>query len=364
MTINHQDKSVRVLIVDDSSLMRRLIRSGLERSDGIRVVGEACDTVQARQMIKQLDPDVITLDVEMPGMNGLEFLEKIMSLRPMPVVMVSTLTVAGADATLTALRIGAVDAIQKPQGREQIAHFGAVLRDKVLMASKAQIVRPRTGAPPPVRPASGPVRRPRRHVDLIAIGASTGGVQAIETVIGHLPPTLPPIVITQHMPAQFTQRFSQRLNSILPLDVAEARDGEQLGRGQVRIAPGDRHLCIDSASSGYVTRLDDAGPISGHKPSVDILFNSVSSASGRGTLGVILTGMGRDGAAGMKAMRKAGAWCIGQSERSCVVYGMPKMAAQMNALDEVLDLTEIPGTICQLVGGTSLVQRPAREGAA
>ena len=351
----------RVVVVDDSALMRRLIRSGLEDSEDIQVVGTACDTVEARLMIKELDPDVVTLDVEMPGMNGIEFLEKIMSLRPMPVIMVSTLTVAGADATLTALRIGAVDAIQKPQGREEIPEFGQRLRDKVRLARTARIRR----AEPPTQGAAAPAPpspRAAKQIDLIAIGASTGGVQAIEAVLSGLPETSPPIVITQHMPAQFTGRFAMRLNAGLRLDVAEARSGIDLRRGQVLIAPGDAHLCVDNKAGRLVTRLDDAGPISGHRPSVDILFNSVSSAVGRRALGVILTGMGRDGAAGLKAMRRAGAYCLGQSEQSCVVYGMPRVAAQMDAIDEVLDLNAIPGTISQLVGGNFLHHRPAREG--
>lgn len=348
----------RVIVVDDSRLMRRLIVSGLESDPDICVVAEAADTVEARQLIRTLDPDVITLDVEMPGMNGIDFLRKIMELRPMPVVMVSTLTASGTDVTLSALQIGAVEAIAKPAGRDAVARFARELREKVRLAHGAK-VRPAVVAPqrplgpraplPSGSPASVDARARRRRVELISFGASTGGVNALTQVLEGLPASTPPIVITQHMPALFAERFAARLNALLAHDVALGTEGEPLRPGQIRIAPGEQHLAVVRDGTLLTTRLDSSGPISGHRPSVDVLFNSAATAAGGQSLGILLTGMGRDGAAGMSAMRKAGAYCIGQDEGSCVVYGMPRAAAELGALDEQLSLGQISQRLCEIL---------------
>lgn len=356
-------RPVRAVVVDDSGLMRRLIKAALEAETGIEAVGLAEDVSSARRMIRALNPDVVTLDVEMPGMNGLEFLEKIMELRPMPVVMVSSHTAEGTDASLAALQMGAVDVVEKPRGVDPNGPFGRTLREKVRLAARARVRARRPSRAPsaamgaaaiPTRsfaqPAPAVARAAGRAPSLLAIGASTGGVAALTELLAGLPAQMPPIVITQHMPAGYTARFAGRLHERLGFDVAEARDGEPLRRGSVRIAPGDRHLQVQAGPNGFATRLGDATPVSGHCPSVDVLFGSVANAAGAGAAGVILTGMGRDGAAGLRAMRAAGARCLGQSERSCVVYGMPRAARQLGAVHEELDLDRIPQRLRELVG--------------
>ncbi|MFT4792507.1 MAG: two-component system chemotaxis response regulator CheB [Paracoccaceae bacterium] len=345
-------RTVSVVVVDDSRLMRMMVRDALERDGDIKVTGLACNTAEARSLIKQCNPDVVTLDVEMPGMNGLEFLDKIMTLRPMPVIMVSSLTAQGADATLSALEIGAVDVAQKPVGRAQADSFGAILRDKVRMAANAT-ARRRSGDVRPSAPrrqaslpahaaaAAGPWRR-----QLIAIGASTGGVAALSRLLAGIPSDSPPIVITQHMPANYTARFASRLGEQLGRDVCEARDGEAIGPGSIRIAPGDLHLEVSRAGRQVLCSLSDGPAVSGHRPSVDMLFHSVAKAFGASAVGAILTGMGRDGAIGMREMRRAGAHCLGQGPESCVVYGMPKAAMEIGALDETRELDALPSRIC------------------
>lgn len=347
--------TVSVVVVDDSLLMRMMVRDALEKDGDIRVTGLARDTAEARRLIKECNPDVVTLDVEMPGMNGLEFLDKIMTLRPMPVIMVSSLTAQGADATLSALEIGAVDVAQKPVGRAQADSFGAILREKVRMAAKATARRrggdalpaaqmhhaaPTARAQPPAN-AGGPWRR-----QLIAIGASTGGVAALSRLLAGIPLDSPPIVITQHMPANYTARFASRMGDQLGRDVCEARDGETIGPGSIRIAPGDRHLEVSRTGAQVRCTLSDGPAVSGHRPSVDVLFHSVAKAFGASAVGAILTGMGRDGAIGMREMRRAGAHCLGQGPESCVVYGMPKAAMEIGALDETLELDALPSRIC------------------
>lgn len=344
--------TISVVAVDDSLLMRMMVRDALEKDGDIRVTGLARDTAEARRLIKECNPDVVTLDVEMPGMNGLEFLDKIMTLRPMPVIMVSSLTAQGADATLTALEIGAVDVAQKPVGRAEADRFGAILRDKVRMAAKATARRRAGVAPPPTKMlrsavapstagAAGPWRR-----QLIAIGASTGGVAALSRLLAGIPQDSPPIVITQHMPANYTARFATRMGEQLGRDVCEARDGETIGPGAIRIAPGDRHLEVSRVGGHVRCTLNDGPPVSGHCPSVDVLFHSVAKAFGAAAVGAILTGMGRDGAIGMREMHRAGAHCLGQGPESCVVYGMPKAAFEIGALDETRELDALPSRIC------------------
>lgn len=318
---------VRVLIVDDSPTMRQLIAASLRRDPEIEVVGSAGDPLEARQAIKSLDPDVVTLDVEMPNMNGLEFLEKIMRLRPTPVVMVSTLTQRGAAATLQALELGAVDCVGKPAAG---AGGFTDLADKVKAAAKAR-VRNRAAPVGAAAPRAPAAYRGSRAV--LAIGSSTGGVEALITLLSAFPENCPATVVTQHMPPNFTRSFAERLDRLCRPKVEEAQDGAPLSPGRIYLAPGgERHLTV----AGHVTltcRLVADGPVSGHRPSVDVLFRSVAASVGSRAVGVILTGMGRDGADGLLAMRRAGARTFGQDEASCVVYGMPRAAFEAGAVE-------------------------------
>jgi two-component system chemotaxis response regulator CheB len=334
--------TIRVLIVDDSPLIREMLSAILSADPEIRVVGTAADPYEARERIRDLAPDVITLDVEMPNMNGIAFLERLMRLKPTPVVMVSTLTKKGADVTLLALELGAVDFVAKPTdaapgAMERIANE---LRQKVRTAAQS---RPAPRSATPAQTAPSPARvagvDPRA---IVAIGASTGGVEAIREVLRALPGGLPPIVVTQHMPAGFTQRFAQRLDEATPHRVMEAADGHRLVPGDVVIAPGNRHLRVKAVPGGYACVLSDEDCVSGHRPSVDVLFSSVAAAAGRHAVGVILTGMGRDGARGLLEMRKAGAHTIGQNEASALVYGMPRVAREVGAVETEAALGAIP----------------------
>lgn len=332
----------RVLVVDDSPTMRGLIKAVLRSDPGIEVIGEAGDAMEARTAIKQLNPDVITLDVEMPNMNGLEFLEKIMQLRPMPVIMVSTLTHRGAQATLAALEIGAFDCVGKPLPGDP-APFG-VLAETVKAAARSQRHKQFAGTPSapaaPVAPAPAAADYvPARKI--IGIGASTGGVEALITVLKQFPANCPPTVITQHMPPAFTKSFAERLNRLCPPQVKEAEDGDRLEIGRVYLAPGgDRHLEVANALAP-VCRLVEGPNVNGHCPSVDVLFNSLAKLAGNKAVGVILTGMGQDGAQGLLNMRQAGAITIGQNEKTCVVYGMPRVAHELGAVSVQLPLNTI-----------------------
>ncbi|WP_292038914.1 MULTISPECIES: chemotaxis response regulator protein-glutamate methylesterase [unclassified Brevundimonas] len=323
---------VKVLVVDDSATMRSLIAAVLRRDPGIEVVGTAEDPLDARAKIKQLNPDVITLDVEMPNMNGLEFLEKIMRLRPMPVVMVSTLTQAGTDVTLAALEIGAVDAVAKPAVGVPAAEAFADLAEKVKSAARAR-VRPLEQRQ--VQGHEGSYHADPHHI--LAIGSSTGGVEALLTILQGFPADCPATVITQHMPATFTRSFAARLDKMTPAHVSEAVDGAILKPGHIYLAPGGAyHLTV----TGGRCRLVASDPVNGHRPSVDVLFESVAR-SGRPMTGAILTGMGKDGARGLLAMREAGAQTFGQDEASCVVYGMPKAAYELGAVQRQMPLARL-----------------------
>jgi two-component system chemotaxis response regulator CheB len=333
---------IRVLVVDDSATMRGLITAALNRDPEIEVVGAAGDPFEARGMIKTLNPDVVTLDIEMPNMNGIEFLEKIMRLRPMPVVMVSSLTQAGAEMTLRALELGAVDCVAKPTIATNTADTLNEVAAKVKAAARASI-RTKTDDKPQVRRKgympSG---------DVVAIGSSTGGVEALLSILSLYPETCPPTVITQHMPATFTASFAARLDRASGAKVQEAVDGALLEPGKVYVAPGGAtHLEI-VRSAGLRCRLTQGDPVSGHRPSVDVLFNSVAQAVGEKAVGVILTGMGRDGAQGLLAMRKAGARTVGQDEQSCVVYGMPRTAFELGAVEKQVSLSSMGQTILDL----------------
>ena len=327
---------IRVLIVDDSATMRGLIGAVLRGDPEIEVVGTAGDPLEARAKIKELEPDVLTLDIEMPNMNGLEFLEKIMRLRPMPVIMVSTLTQRGADATLEALELGAFDCVGKPGAGADVATAFGELVDKVKAAAKAK-----------VRPAGLTVRKvasERRFVPngrIVAIGSSTGGVEALLTVLSRFPANCPPTVITQHMPAAFTKSFAERLNRASAAEVHEAWDGAPLTPGKVYVAPGGAtHLEVAGAGAPRCI-LREGDPVNGHRPSVDMLFHSVARVAGSKSVGVILTGMGRDGAQGLKAIRDDGGRTLGQDEQSCVVYGMPKAAMDIGAVERQSSLDRI-----------------------
>ena len=334
--------TVRVLIVDDSRTMRGLIAACLREDRAIEVVGEAADPLEARQAIKSLNPDVMTLDVEMPKMNGLDFLEKVMRLRPMPVLMVSTLTERGADATIEALQMGAFDCVAKPSMTNPDTF--ATLAAKVKLAASARM-RPhhslRRGADTN-RAAFAPGRA------IVAIGSSTGGVEALTAILASFPANCPPTVITQHMPALFTKTFATRLDRTCAPEIREAADGAPLTPGRVYVAPGGaRHLEI-AGSHPLECRLRAADAVNGHRPSVDVLFHSVAAKAGANAVGVILTGMGADGAQGLIAMRRAGARTLGQDAASSVVYGMPRVAFELGAVEQQLPLHLLADRILEI----------------
>lgn len=339
--------SVKVLVVDDSATMRSLISAVLRRDPEIAVVGQAGDPLEAREAIKQLNPDVVTLDVEMPNMNGLAFLEKIMRLRPMPVVMVSTLTQVGADVSLAALELGAIDCVGKPTAGLPADQAFAGLAAKVKAAARARV---RSGADrAPSHAASADFKPDGR---IVAIGSSTGGVEALLSVLSAFPANCPPTVITQHMPGTFTRSFAERLNRVCAARVEEASEGAQLKAGQIYLAPGgESHLQV-AGSSQLRCRLVAEPPVNGHRPSVDVLFDSVARTAGKGAVGVILTGMGRDGAQGLLSMRAAGAATIGQNEQTSVVYGMPKVAFEVGAVERQLPLERIGAEIINRCNAT------------
>jgi two-component system, chemotaxis family, protein-glutamate methylesterase/glutaminase len=349
---------VRVLIVDDSALVRQILGELLSVDPDIEVVGTASDAYMAREKIKQLNPDVLTLDVEMPKMDGVTFLRNLMRLHPMPVVMVSSLTEQGAEITLDALSVGAVDFVSKPKIdlAATLAEHGEELRFKIKAAARAR-VRPYTGraavpeAPQPRHSAdavlgkSPPPPRLRTTDRIIAIGASTGGTEAIKDVLVRCPADTPGIVIAQHIPKAFSTPFARRMDSCSPMTVYEAQDGQQILPGHVYIAPGDRHLLVVRSGARYVCRLDDGLPVNRHKPSVDVLFRSVAQQVGANAIGVILTGMGKDGALGLKEMREAGSPTLAQDEATSVVWGMPGEAVAIGAAANVLPLQDIAGRL-------------------
>jgi len=326
---------VRTLIVDDSQVMRTVLTRLLSSDPDIEVVGAAPEPFAAREMIKALNPDVLTLDVEMPGMDGLSFLERIMRLRPMPVVMCSTMTERGAEVTIEALRLGAVDYFTKPRGADDLAREGASLCAKVKAAARSAVqAGPIRTAPPP---------RPTGVMSdvVIAVGASTGGVEALFALLRHLPRNTPPVLVVQHMPQSFTRSFASRLNAECEMNVVEATDGDRIVPGTVYIAPGGaKHMELVGGHRGTI-RLFEGEPVNGHRPSADVLFHSIVPFARR-AIGVILTGMGNDGAAGLLAMREAGARTLGQNEASCVVYGMPRVAKQMGAVTAEIALCDMP----------------------
>jgi two-component system chemotaxis response regulator CheB len=342
-------KPVRTLIVDDSASMRATLKRMLSADPAIEVVGAANDPFAARDMIKTLNPDVLTLDVEMPGMDGLSFLERIMRLRPMPVVMCSTLTARGAEVTIEALRLGAVDYVTKPSGTpEDIERDAELLCQKVKDAARSVA---RSG---PQRVAEQPALAGGAGGKLIAIGSSTGGVEALFSLLPALPADCPPVLIVQHMPASFTRSFADRLNGDCRVHVTEAVHGMQVQPGTVYIAPGgDTHMELSGGVAGRIM-LRPGDPVTGHRPSVDVLFRSVAPL-GAAAVGAILTGMGSDGAEGLLAMRRAGARTLGQSRDTCVVWGMPRAAKELGAVEKEVGLSGMPEAILKACRETSKV---------
>jgi len=339
----------RVIVVDDSALVRGLLAEIIDRQPDMCCIGAAADPLVAREMIRNLNPDVITLDVEMPRMDGIDFLSRLMRLRPMPVVMVSTLTERGADVTLKALELGAVDFVAKPKigVADGLRQLGADITEKIRTAARARVHRlapaPANGNPDaaPAKPTTMASLGRLSTEKLIFIGASTGGTEATREVLVNLPADCPAVMITQHMPPGFTKSYAARLNGLCRIRVAEAVDGERVLPGHAYIAPGGFHLSVERSGANYIARVVDGEPVNRHKPSVEVLFESAARVVGRNALGVMLTGMGADGAKAMKTMRDAGSWNVVQDEASCVVFGMPREAIAHGAAHEVLPLTQI-----------------------
>ena len=329
---------IRVLVIDDSAVMRKLLTEFINSQPDLEVVGAAPDAPTAREMIKTVNPDVLTLDVAMPKMDGLEFLERLMRLRPMPVVMVSSYTEAGSDTTLKALELGAVEFIGKPRVEpgHSLDDYAQELAEKIRAAKGARLRKPPAAAQPvPSVPRGVATNK------IIFVGASTGGTEALKHFLLGMPADCPPILVVQHMPETFTASFAKRLDSLCAPRVIESKGNEKVEAGTVYIAPGHSHLQVRKTASGLVTELLQTPPVNRHRPAVDVLFHSAAQLVGRNALGVILTGMGKDGAQGLLSMHQAGARTYGQDEASCVVYGMPREAAQIGAVDEVVSLDEM-----------------------
>ncbi|WP_321784255.1 chemotaxis response regulator protein-glutamate methylesterase [Burkholderia pyrrocinia] len=341
-------QKIKVLCVDDSALIRSLMTEIINSQPDMTVCATAPDPLVARELIKQHNPDVLTLDVEMPRMDGLDFLEKLMRLRPMPVVMVSSLTERGSEITLRALELGAVDFVTKPRVgiRDGMLDYAEKLADKIRAASRARVRQ----APQPQavaraadsQPAAPMLNNPLVSTEkLIIIGASTGGTEAIREVLTPLPPDAPAVLIAQHMPPGFTKSFAQRLNGLCRIAVKEAEHGERVLPGHAYIAPGHAHLLLARSGANYIAQLSDEPPVNRHRPSVDVLFRSAATHAGKNAIGVILTGMGRDGAAGLLEMKRAGAHTFAQDEASCIVFGMPREAIALGGADEIAPLADM-----------------------
>jgi two-component system chemotaxis response regulator CheB len=360
-------KRIKVLIVDDSALVRRMLTEMLSSDASITVLGAAHDAYDAREKIKALNPDVLTLDVEMPRMDGVTFLRNLMRLRPMPVIMVSSLTEKGAEVTLDALSIGAVDYLPKPKIdlAATLADYKEELIAKVKAAASARLRATTTtsASADAVLAKRDPLRQLRTTERIIAIGASTGGTEAIKEVLIRLPPDTPGIVITQHIPKLFSGAFARRMDACCQVSVCEAEDGQQILRGHAYVAPGDMHLLLVRDGARYVCRLDDGPPVNRHKPSVDVLFRSVAQQAGRNAIGVILTGMGKDGALGLKEMRDAGARTVAQDEATSIVWGMPGEAVAVGGAADVLPLGDIWSRVLQLADEMDITRSAVTGGA-
>ena len=359
-------RKIRVMIVDDSALVRQVLSTIVNAQADMEVVATAAHPVMARDTLREVEADVMTLDVEMPLMDGIEFLRRLMAARPMPVVMVSTLTERGSEMTLQALELGAVDFICKPRlGVAQgLQGYAEDICAKLRAAATARMPRRPasaaragaaggagtagtgigTGVAPPA--SFGPARE-----RLIVIGSSTGGTEAVKELLLRMPPDAPPILVAQHMPENFTRSFAQRLDTVTHFHVREAEDGQLARPGDVFIAPGHSHLLVQWRGGAWVTRLSQADPVNRHRPSVDVLFHAAAHAAGERAIGVILTGMGKDGAAGMRALHDAGALTLAQDEQSCVVFGMPREAIAAGGVDEVAPLSAIARRLCERAQG-------------
>ena len=340
---------IKVLIVDDSAVVRKIFSEELSKFPDIEIVGTAPDPYVARDKIVALKPDVVTLDIEMPRMDGITFLRKLMKYYPIPVIIVSSLTPKGGKLTLEALDIGAVEVIAKPGAAYTVGDMSAQLAEKIRAASRARIVKqkedgPGNGGPPePVRALAQTTNQ------VIAIGASTGGTEALKAVLTRMPVNSPGIVVVQHMPANFTTAFAERLNGLCPMTVREARNNDSVTQGTVLIAPGNFHMLLRRSGARYYVEVKDGPMVHHQRPAVDVLFKSAAQVAGANSIGVILTGMGADGAAGMLDMKKAGARTIAQDENSCVVFGMPKEAIKLGGADRVLPLDQIAAELVRMM---------------
>ncbi len=332
-------KPIKVLIVDDSALIRNLLSEIVKSDPQLILIGAAPDAYVAKDLVNQYSPDVITLDVEMPKVDGLTFLDRLMKARPTPVIMISSLTEAGAEVTFRALELGAVDFIAKPKLdiKQGIEAYQEEIIQKIKSAAQANVKRPRTVAPPPSKPQQYLITSEK----ILAIGASTGGTEAIKDLLLQLPADCPAIIITQHMPAGFTKTFAARLDRLCAMKVSEAVDQERILPGHAYLAPGEKHLTIKRSGADYKIVLDDRPRVSGHKPSVDVMFSSVAEIAGPNAVAVILTGMGRDGAIGIQAVAGQGGYCIAQDEESCVIFGMPKEAIKTGVVHQILPLEQM-----------------------
>lgn len=336
---------IRVLIVDDSAIMRKLLTEALSAEQDLEIVGTAPDPYIARDKILALEPDVLTLDIEMPRMDGLTFLKKLMRYHPMPVIVVSSLGQSSCSTAISALREGAIDVLAKPGGPYSVGELRATLAAKIRAAARAR-VRPRgltepEGTPDADRAAAEPFDPAR----VVAMGASTGGTEAIERVLMHLPAHCPAIVVAQHIPSGFSLAFAQRLDRICRMEVKEAADGDRAGPGRALVAPGNFHLLLRKAGDGYRVEVKTGPAVCYQRPSVDVLFSSVAECAGAQAVGVLLTGMGSDGARGLLKMKQAGAATIAQDEATCVVFGMPREAIALGAADRVVPLGKVPSAI-------------------
>lgn len=355
---------IRVLIVDDSAVVRKVLTEELSRCADIEVIGSAIDPYAARDKIAQLHPDVLTLDIEMPRMDGLSFLAKLMKHHPLPVVVVSSLAPANSETALRALSLGAVEVVPKPASQFSVPDVGRDLARAIraAAAAKGRVARMHSAGPaddvPSVIPRLGVLETTHK---VVAIGASTGGTRAIEAVLSQLPVDAPGTLIVQHMPEGFTRSFAERLNSVCAMEVREARDGDQVVPGLTLIAPGNRHMLLQRSGARYYTQIKDGPPVHHQRPSVDILFQSAARSAGSNTVGVLLTGMGADGAKGLLALRQSGAHTIAQDEASCVVFGMPREAIRLDAAVEVVALPRVPHAIVGALaaGPAGVVTAPA-----
>jgi two-component system chemotaxis response regulator CheB len=337
---------IKVLVVDDSAVVRQILSRELARDPQVEIIGTAADPYIARDKIVNLKPDVLTLDIEMPRMDGLTFLRKLMRHYPLPVIIVSSLTAKGSELAMEALDAGAIDVMCKPGASYTVGDMAAGLIEKIKAAASARLPKPGE-----VKPKSAGVLKTsltKTTNQVVAIGASTGGTQALTSILERMPPSCPGIVIVQHMPEHFTRSFADRLNELCQIEVKEAEDNDSVTPGRALIARGNSHMLLSRSGARYFVTVKDGPLVCGHRPSVEVLFNSVARTAGSNVIGVILTGMGRDGASGMLAMKEAGAINIAQSEQSCVVFGMPKEAIKLGAAEHVIDLDKIPEKIISL----------------